>query len=428
MKKALLLTLSALTALCGFAQTESTWTVNINCTEPNEIKGTTQVEMTNTGAKYGEFDIYSATFTLTDAKSNKAAKYTLSIDNVTDGTTTTIKYNNGGAVYVQPNTGDQTVTVSAFRNTKGIQTIWSLTTYGISDTDRRALAYFLGNTTAETAPAYLNLYSESIQFKGIQNFKDQTVNYITGSNADMFTFKAPAPHPIGVYVATIDYKTMSFNIEATESINVKIDGFTTFVAPANVTIPEGVSAYTLKLSEDDNTVLEAVKIDGESIAANTPVVVKSDVAGTYTFAMTSTPVYTTDVEGTKYNFIHDATSESNVLVGAMQPHNIAIGDYYYDGDKFTLWNEAKACDNKGKIVRWKQVYTFNAFAKPTFAEDVEKPETLTVEFPTDETTGIENIYVENRRSDEQAYNLFGQPVGDSYKGIVVVKGRKFIRK
>ncbi len=48
--------------------------------------------------------------------------------------------------------------------------------------------------------------------------------------------------------------------------------------------------------------------------------------------------------------------------------------------------------------------------------------------PFDETTGISHISPNAVRSDGKTYNILGQEVGNDYKGIVIVDGKKMVRK
>lgn len=48
--------------------------------------------------------------------------------------------------------------------------------------------------------------------------------------------------------------------------------------------------------------------------------------------------------------------------------------------------------------------------------------------PFDETTGISHISPNAVRSDGKTYNILGQEVGNDYKGIVIVDGKKVVRK
>ena len=43
-------------------------------------------------------------------------------------------------------------------------------------------------------------------------------------------------------------------------------------------------------------------------------------------------------------------------------------------------------------------------------------------------TGINGVYVANKHNDGKMYNIAGQRVGNDYKGIVIVNGKKYIKK
>ncbi len=43
-------------------------------------------------------------------------------------------------------------------------------------------------------------------------------------------------------------------------------------------------------------------------------------------------------------------------------------------------------------------------------------------------TGVENIMIDSPMKSSYSYNLNGQRVGDSYKGLVIVNGHKTMRK
>lgn len=438
MKKITLLTTSVLLAAGAFAQ-ETTepatpmWVVEVNCTEPADVAGVSTYELTNTGAKNGEFEIFSCTFTLPDAKSYKATKnfITLTYTPEDGSAAITAKPNSNGTFYVQPNTGDLTITVSSFKNTKGLQTVWSTTAYGLTDSRRRALAYFTPSVSGESATAYFNNPLDNADFKVIQGNKGSTVNYVSGSNADVFTFTPKQKWAAGIYKTTLDYTTMDFAIEAAQSIEVNIDSFCTFVAPADVIIPEGVKAYTLKYNIETPDSLEAVKVESGTLAANTPVVVKAETSGVYTFDITGAASYTTE-EGETY--ILDATTEENVLTGVFQPHYIVDGTandgvYPFVNGAFNLWDDKDSTDGKGKVVNWHIVYPFTAYVVLP-ADVTERPESLAINFPTEtggDPTGIDSITLD-KESDARTYNLLGMPVDEDYKGIVIRNGKKQIQK
>ncbi len=435
MKKFFLLATSALIATGAFAQeaeSNSPYVINVNCTEPADLAGSYTVAMSDTGAKNGEFPIYSGTFNLDEVTTTKAAKYFFSITDLNnpDETKNTIKYNAGNSYLIQPNTGSRTITFSLYSNAKGLQVAWSISSYGLSDANRRALAYFPGSTSGESCSAYFNNALDNAQFKGMQGNKGSTINYIVGSNADIFTFTPNQKWPAGIYKTTLDYKTMNFFVEPASNIDVEIKDFCTFVAPADVKLPNEVEAFTLKYNPETPEVLDAVKIEGQILAANTPVVLKASVNGVYTLEITGTASYTLGTETTP-TFINDATTEGNVLVGVFQPHNIIDGTenngvYPFENGTFNLWDDKDSTDGKGKVTKWQIVYPFTAYAALP-ADVTERPENLSVKFPDNTETGIENVILGDEEAG-QAYNLFGMPVDESFKGIVVRNGKKYIQR
>lgn len=64
-----------------------------------------------------------------------------------------------------------------------------------------------------------------------------------------------------------------------------------------------------------------------------------------------------------------------------------------------------------------------------------KPDTLTLFFVSEKSyidgssldSGVEDILLENNYDDHRVFNVWGQEVGDNYKGIVIKNGRKYIR-
>lgn len=461
MKKLFLLTASALFTLGVFAQESgadnpesgSQWKVILNCTEPADLIDIKVFDMTATGAQNSGNDIYSATFTIDEVAGGKSGKYWLYIADSSDSNyeqnLLDKNFKNftayGSAYYIAPNTGSRTITVSMFKNTKGVQAMWSINSYGLANANRRALAYFPATDNAGVRTAYFNNLADKAEFKGMQGNKGSTMNYIVGSNYDNFTWTPGAKGwNAGVYKATLDYSKMSLTVESATTIDVDIDGFTTFVAPCDVMLPEGVTAYTLTYNEDavapmaeseeEGGVLDAVRIESQTVTAHTPVLLKANASGKYTLTVTGDATYSTG--GDAQPFIQDATSENNVLVGVHQPHNISDGTltgetndavHYLDNGTFSVWDSAKSTDGKGKVVNWHIVHPFSAYVN--LPAEVTRPSTLTVNFPAEPTTptGINGINTENEEA-AQSYNLFGMPVGRDYKGIVIRNGKKYIQK
>ena len=114
------------------------------------------------------------------------------------------------------------------------------------------------------------------------------------------------------------------------TLTVPANGVTTLCLPFNVVLPEGVIAYDL--AKENITVksrystyeLVTVATAGETIAANTPVIIKA-TAGDHTLAITM------DGEGAK------ASVENSVLSGGIVKTTLGEGNNYtFDGEDFNL--------------------------------------------------------------------------------------------
>ncbi len=428
MKKLFLLAASALVTLGAFAQgaTEPTWKVVVNTTEPNEVKGEVTYDMVKAGVQKNGSDVYTYTFTLTDAKSYKPAKSFITVSYIaaTEGVTAVEAKS---TILVQPNEGDLTITVSAYADAtnKKIYVNWSNNDAAVCDSKFYELAYFPGTRTGENVSKYFNAPLKSNEFKPAGNiYGGDGDNYLQGKSSNTFAVSRNKI-PSGIYKASFDYKTAIVTIADVETIDVAINGFCTFVAPIEVTLPEGVKAYTLAYNPEEPTMLAATKIDEGKIAANIPVVLKAD-AGTYKLPVTGTPIYDLDNDGKLPTFIRDSKCESNVLVGVHQPHYLPDACYNLDGSNFVQWIKTDNTDTKGNISHV-IVHPFSAYVN--LPADVARPSTLTVNFPADPSTptGINGIDSENDEA-AQSYNLFGMPVGRDYKGIVIRNGKKYIQK
>lgn len=436
MKKFLLFSSSMFIAACVFAQDASeepagpVWSVVVNRTEPADCAGVQTFEMTNTGAQNSGFDIYSGIIKLEDCNSTKPAKYFLTLRYVDGDVTTDVKYNNGGSTLIQPGSGDIDVTVSAFLNTKGVQAIWSLYAYGITDSNRRALGYFPSSSTGEQTTLFFNNPLNNGEFKAIQNVtKNFTTgyDYFTGSAADQMSFTPKQKWPLGVYKAYLDYGTMNFAIEKADAVDVEINGYATFVAPASVKVPAGVTPFTLKYNGSTQRLeAERISLTEGNLPANTPVLLVAD-NGVYSFELTPDATYSLASETTP-TYIYDVTMDDNVLVGVMQPHFLKEGCYFFSGEVFDLWDEKDSGDGKGKTVNYHMVTPFTAYVSlPEPGENEVAPETLAVVLPDPEPTGVENIAVDNG-ADSAIYDVWGVRVDSSYKGIVIRDGKKYIQR
>lgn len=439
MKKTLLLTLSALTALCGFAQESEaptpdgpTYTLTLKRTDVEPTEATyTLTKSYERGNRFG--DVYSVSVPIDVVGANKPAKYAFTLKCQYTNTTgeeksLTATWNFNLTSIDEPFTMTIGALVYDANATKpALRFCTSNSLYGVADTKTRALCVFDPQKNGEKVSTYLNIPIDNGECKPISKLNNNVeTDFLffttTGSNV----FDSSKGFKSGIYKASLDYATTMLSIEPATTMDITIGDseVETFVCPADIELPENLKAYTLSYDVENPNIAQATLIQGNAVAANTPVVLKA-ASGTYTANITSKPTYSTvsdNNDGKHPLYIPDLKSEGNPLVGVLQMHYVPTDSYYLNGAEFTKYTALDENEKENPKVRINPFKSYIALPEAT-----ETPASLSIEFPNDETTGIENVYVENRGS-EQAYNLFGQPVGDSYKGIVVVKGRKFIRK
>ena len=198
-----------------------------------------------------------------------------------------------------------------------------------------------------------------------------------------------------------------WNIEEMSAANmsVKAGKWGTFVAPFDVAIPEGVKAYTVTGVENEQIVKEEVE---ETIPANTPVVLLNETEEDIekTVAGVGLPESETVKEGLLtgiYQAGADIPAESYVL--QTQDGKQA---FYHVVETFAGQGVANRC-----------YLTMPAGNAPLRA----------IFFGSEEgTTGIEAAAEATGAEDGILYNLAGQKVDASYKGIVIKKGKTMLKK
>lgn len=144
---------------------------------------------------------------------------------------------------------------------------------------------------------------------------------------------------------------------------------------------------------------------GDGIKANVPVLIKAAAGNEFTFngytlaAAAGVPTAT----GAEYNF-----------VGCYEPTMLEDGDYLLKTDQ---WWKKEATDSYG-------VKGFRAFLRANNPKTAAKTLSLVID---GETTGVKLNTVTGEIEGE-TYNISGQKVTDSYKGIVIKNGKKTVRK
>ena len=179
--------------------------------------------------------------------------------------------------------------------------------------------------------------------------------------------------------------------------------YATFYAPVAVTVPTGVTAYTATINGSWVTLNEIV---GGVIPANTGVVLYSETAGTYNFAITEdVEAIASDLRGsvaTTY-YTEAGTYYALALVGS------EVG-FYKDA-----FSNGRFQNNSHKAYLY--VENTNPAALST---------SLRFDFDGN-TTGVEEVEIRNEK--EEIYDLTGRRVNEITKaGVYIINGKKTLVK
>lgn len=175
----------------------------------------------------------------------------------------------------------------------------------------------------------------------------------------------------------------------------------------NATVPENVTAYTGSLSADEKTLVLSQITDGV-IPANQGVLVKSTVAGSYTFNQSATGSdATSDLKGVTTATEVSALEEAGKTVLTLGIKNKVVGFR----------------KPAGGIVGANKAYLLVT----TPSGGAGAPE-LVIGIDDDETTGINGVKADNADVDAPMFNIAGQRVSNSAKGLVIKNGKKYMLK
>lgn len=143
------------------------------------------------------------------------------------------------------------------------------------------------------------------------------------------------------------------------------------------------------------------------IKANVPVLIMPaavNAENTYTFNSVSiVAADTPKADGTSYSF-----------VGSYKPYNLVNDDYMLYADK---WWKTEAGDSY-------KIKAFRAYIKANGVVEAAKQLNLVID---GQTTGLK-LNTINGNIEGETYNIAGQRVANSYKGLVIKNGKKIIKK
>lgn len=204
-------------------------------------------------------------------------------------------------------------------------------------------------------------------------------------------------------------------IEAKEAANVTLkrkfvaNKWNTLVLPfavsdADVKTTFGADAKIVEYSNADDANINFTT-STKGIKANVPVLIMPaavNVENTYTFNGVSIVVADPKADGTSYSF-----------VGSYKPYDLVNDDYMLYADK---WWKTEAADSY-------KIKAFRAYIKantPAAAKQLN----LVID---GQTTGLK-LNTVNGNIEGETYNIAGQRVANSYKGLIIKNGKKIIKK
>lgn len=202
-------------------------------------------------------------------------------------------------------------------------------------------------------------------------------------------------------------------VEAKEAANVTLkrtfvaNKWNTLVLPfavsdADVKTTFGADAKIVEYSNADDANINFTT-STKGIKANVPVLIMpAAVNPDYTFNSVSIVVADPKAEGTSYSF-----------VGSYKPYNLVNDDYMLYADK---WWKTETGDTY-------KIKAFRAYIKaktPAAAKQLN----LVID---GQTTGLK-LNTVNGNIEGETYNIAGQRVANSYKGLVIKNGKKIIKK
>jgi hypothetical protein len=176
------------------------------------------------------------------------------------------------------------------------------------------------------------------------------------------------------------------------------EGWSTFICPFNVTLPEGVEASVV-ISADANGVL-ALQSLGNSVAANTPVAIYAKEA------VTATTV------GTK---MRGVTSTEGMLTGVYEDTPAPVGSYVLQ-------------NLNGQVAFYQVEDGKQPTVKPGKCYLMLDVPTASVKVLTfGDATGVECIQNVEAAVENEIFDLAGRRVRKAVKGIYIVNGKKVLK-
>lgn len=245
---------------------------------------------------------------------------------------------------------------------------------------------------------YISIVSSEVYWTLSNDTKKQLIK-MTTDGTYYLQINSAGYHYFGSYKNT---QTDIWFIEVpTYDVEISSAGYATFCLPYDATIPEGLTVYT---ANDNGESVKLTAIKSGNIAAGEGVVIHGK-AGTYTFVATAE-----DVSSTAGNQMVGVTEETEL--------NASDNAYLLTRDK-----------NTPAIAFRKLATTYTLGANKAYLklENGSESRQLISVVWDDNATGIYDLSEKKEENDGAIYNLAGQKLTRTQKGINIINGKLVIK-
>ena len=187
----------------------------------------------------------------------------------------------------------------------------------------------------------------------------------------------------------------------TYDVEISSTRYATFCLPYNATIPKGLTAYT---ATDNGETVKLTAIKSGNIAAGEGVVLHGE-AGTYTFVATAEDV---------------SSTAGNQMVGVTEDTELNASDNAY----------LLTRDKNTQAIAFRKLattYTLGANKAYLKLENGSESRQLISVVWDDNATGIFDLSEKKEENDGAIYNLAGQKLTRTQKGINIINGKLVIK-
>lgn len=234
----------------------------------------------------------------------------------------------------------------------------------------------------------------------------------TSATANEATFRVLSDGYVGFRgTQAIKYYSLSVNddiVPTAYQLTTEDTDYYSLYLDYDAIIPDGITAYTAALN-DDQTAVELTEVTGTVLKRNRGYIVKGNAVGKFTFEVSG--IMGDEIEGNELKGVTVDTEASDIEAANPGKTVIMLG----------LKNEVMGFRRpaNGKIEANKAYLLTDTPPTPNQIIAIRNDGT---------TTGIGRVTTGGSDKNAPMFNLAGQRVGSNFKGIVLVNGKKVIRK